>query len=256
MEDRVSDKLIRQLRSQVNELSSAVQLLTPLVTERGRDADIDYLAIINKDLYQLIRTIYHLELCENKDHPFFPELTDVADLCRKLGREVESVAEKMEVSFTWRLDKEDVLTMADQGLLRLAVLNMLTNAFQAAGKGGRVVLRCGVAGGEVKIAVTDNGEGLELSGEDDNPLLKSDGGLGLGVESARKIAALHGGRLMLSSATESGVYSVLSLPIRKPDKSEAIRQGLPIDHMGGYSPLLVEFSPLLGSESFLPEDIE
>lgn len=258
MEDQVSGKLIRQLRSQVNDLAGAVQLLTPLVTEHGGKTDIGNLTIINRNLYQLIRTVFHLELCESEDHAFFPKLIDVSDLCRKVGREVETMAERLDVSFTWRLEKESILSEADGELLELAILNMLTNAFQAAEKGGKVWLYCGATGGKIRITVSDNGEGLELPGENESLLPDTSSGLGLGLEAARRIAALHGGQLLLVSPKDGGVRSTLSLPIRKQEKSETIRQREKIGgaHLGGYSPLLVEFSPLLGSDSYLPEDID
>lgn len=256
MEDKVSGKLIMQLRSQVNDLSGAVQLLTPLVTEHGGKSDIGNLAIINRNLHQLVRTVFHLELCESEDHAFFPRLIDISDLCREVGREVETMAEWLGVSFTWRLEKESILSMADEELLKLAILNMLTNAFQAAEKGGGVWLYCGAAEGKIRITISDNGEGLELPGENENPLLVDDSGLGLGLETARRIAALHGGLLLLVSPTDGGVRSTLSLPIRKPEKSETVRHPLSGTHLGGYSPLLVEFSPLLSSDSYLPEDID
>lgn len=258
MEDKVSGKLIRQLRSQVNDLAGAVQLLTPLVTEHGGKTDLGNLTIINRNLYQLVRTVFHLELCESEDHAFFSKPIDVADLCRELGREVETVAERLGVSFTWRLEKESILSVADEELLKLAILNMLTNAFQAAEKGGGVWLYCGAAGGKIRITVSDNGEGLELPEEDENPLLSTDSGLGLGLETARRIAALHGGQLLLVSPKDGGVRSTLFLPIRKPEKSERVRGKEPpgISHLGGYSPLLVEFSPLLSSDSYRPEDID
>lgn len=256
MEDKVMGKLIRQLRGQVNDLAGAVQLLTPLVTEHGGKTEIGDLAIINRNIHQLVRTVFHLEQCQGGDHPFFPKPVDVSDLCREVGREVETMAQRLGVPFTWRLEKESVLSMADEELLKLAVLNMLTNAFQAVKKGGGVWLYCGAANGTIRITVSDNGEGLELPAEEENPLLVDESGLGLGLETARRIAALHGGTLLLVGG-DDGVRSSLSLPLRKPEKCENLGQNQPgFSHLGGYSPLLVEFSPLLGSDSYLPEDID
>lgn len=257
MEAEVFNKLIGELRAQVNTLSSAAQMLTPLVTEQGRKTDADYLAVINKNLYQLIRTIYHLELCGEEDHAFSPKGIDVAGLCRDICREVDTMADRLGVNFDWRLDKEGVLSLADGELLCRAILNLLTNAFAAAGKGGRVSLRCGVTGKRFTVTVTDSGKGLKLPQGDENPLLKTEGGLGLGLAAARKVAALHGGSVMLKTAEDAGVSAVLSLPIRPPEKWELVREKGPvIDHSGGYSVLLVEFSPLLDADSFLSEDIE
>lgn len=62
MEHHADDKLIGQLREQVNNLLAAVQLFTPLVREKGTDRDREYLAVMNQSLYRLLRTISHMEL--------------------------------------------------------------------------------------------------------------------------------------------------------------------------------------------------
>lgn len=257
MEAEIFNKLIGELRSQVNDLAAAAQLLTPLVTERGGERDRLYLATMNKNLYRLIRTVYHMELCGEEEHAFLPRVVDVAGLCRDIGRQVETLAEELEVDFDWRLDKESVLSLADSELLTRAILSVLTNAFSAAGKGGKVSLRCSVSGNRFTVAVSDSGRGLKLPQGDEDPLLKRDEGLGLGLAAARKVAALHGGVLVLENAEDAGVRSVLSIPIRMPEKNETVRQEqMPYDHSGGFSALLVEFSPLLKAEDFLPENVE
>lgn len=258
METEVFDKLIGELRSQVGDLSAAAQLLAPLVNEHGGERDTYCLAVINKDVYQLIRTIYHLELCGEDDHAFSPRPIDVAGLCRDIGRQTEAIAERLGVEFSWKLDKESIISLADGQLLERAILNMLTNAFAAAERGGWVRLCCGVDKvGQFKVSVSDSGKGLELSQTDESSLLKAAGGLGLGLAAARRVAALHGGKLLLENTWNAGVRSVLCLPIRKPEKGELLRQEkMPYDHSGGYSALLVEFSPLLDAECFLPEELE
>lgn len=256
MEAEIFEKLVGELRGQVNDLAAAAQLLTPLVTRHGGEKDLEHLAAINKDLYQLIRTIRHLELCGEEEPAFRPQTIDVAGLCRDIGRQTEAMAEELEVDFDWKLEKESVLSLADEGLLVQAILNQLTNAFAAAGKGGWVKLRCAVSGSWVKIVVSDSGPGLKLPPEDVNPLLKREGGLGLGLAAARKAAALHGGALMLENAENAGVRSVLSLPIRTPESGQVRQGNPPYDRFGGFSPLLVEFSPLLGEKCFLPEELE
>ena len=260
MKSEVSGKLIGELRGQVNDLAAAVQLLTPLVAERGRPPDVGCLANVNKSIYQLIRTICHMELCENSDHIFCPHPDDAVKLCRDLCRETEHVAGQLGIEFDWHADPIGKLHMVDEQLLKLIVFNMLSNAFQAAGEGGRVQLRCNINDKWLTVIVSDSGTGLKPPREDENPLLKTDGGMGFGLEAARRAASLHGGKLMLESANGVGVSAVLSLPVRKPGKKELVEQGeerkMRYDLFGGYSPLLVEFSPQLGREDYLPENVE
>ena len=256
MERETSDKLILELREQVNDLLAATQLLTPLVREKGSEREGEYLASVNRSLYRLIRTVNHMELCREAEPVFRPRVIDLPGLCRDIGRQVELMAKELNISFWWEIDREGVLTLADEALLEQAILNLISNAIQAAGPGGKVKLRCKADKERCTILVKDSGAGLNLDkGED--PFLKLPGGIGLGLTAARRAAQLHGGALMLEDGEEGGVLAVLSLPIRKPDKSEGVKEPpMGYDRTGGFSPLLVELSPLLPFRCFLPEDVE
>lgn len=250
------EKLIMELRGQVNDLLSAVQLLTPLVRERGEQRDEKSLAYLNQGLYRMIRTVSHLDLCRNHDPVFSPRVVDLGGLCRDVGRQVEGIAPDMGISFWWEIDRDGVFSMADGALLEQAILNLLTNAFQHAGAGGRVELRCSLNGERFTVTVRDNGSGLIPPDPDADPLVKRPGGLGLGLEAARRAASLHGGVLMLEDENP-GVRAILSLPVRSPGEDESLRaKGVRCDRTGGFSQLLVEFSPLLPPERFGFGDVE
>ena len=256
MERKTSDKLILELRGQVNDLLAAAQLLTPLVREQGGAREEEYLASLNQGLYRLIRAVNHMELCREEEPVFHPQVIDVAGLCRDIGRQVELMAGELNISFQWETDREGVLSLADEALLEQAILNLISNAVQAAGPGGKVSLRCKTDKERFTVLVKDSGAGLNLEKGDD-PFLKLPGGVGLGLAAARRAAQLHGGVLMLEDGEEGGVLAVLSLPIRKPDKSEGLKEPqMGYDRTGGFSPLLVELSPLLPFRCFMPEDVE
>lgn len=252
----MSDRLTREFREQVNDLLAATQLLAPLVRERGGRRDAECLAVMNKSLYQLMRTITHLELCQ-EEVVFRPSAADLAEICQDLGRQVESLAKELEISFRWELEQDNILSLADRTLLEQAVLNLLTNAFDWAGPGGHVSLRCAVKDKRCLIVVGNDGPALQSLEPEGDPLLRQPGGVGLGLETVRRIAEVHKGTLMLENREEGGVRSVLALPI-EPLGEELIMKTdqISYDRTGGFSPLLVEFSPLLPSRSFLPEDVE
>lgn len=256
MEREKSDKLIMELRGQVNDLLAAAQLLTPLVREQGGKREEEYLASLNQGLYRLIRTVNHMELCREDEPVFRPQVIDLPGLCRDIGRQVELMAGELNISFRWEIDREGILTLADEALLEQAILNLICNAVQAAGPGGKVTLRCKADRERCTILVKDSGPGLHFpAGED--PFLKLPGGIGLGLSAARRAAQLHGGALMLQDGEEDGVLAVLSLPIRKPDRSEGLKgPQMGYDRTGGFSPLLVELSPLLPFRCYVPEDVE
>ena len=56
--------LVEQFRQQMNNLSAAIQLLTPVVREKAGPQYDPYLAILHQSLYRLIRMVGNLEYLE------------------------------------------------------------------------------------------------------------------------------------------------------------------------------------------------
>lgn len=249
------NKLMAELRDQVNDLLCAVQLLTPLVREQGETRERESLASMNQSLYRLMRTLSHMELCREEAPVFQPVTVDLARLYRDLSRQVEGVAHDLEIRFAWREPKpESILAEADRALLTQAVLSLVTNAVQAAGRGGQVSLHFAVDKGRCRFTVQDNGPGLREADPGADPLLKTPGGVGFGLEAARRVASLHGGALMLENTAGAGVRAVLSFPIREARPGGAVRS--PYDRTGGFSQLLVELSPVLSFRHYALEELE
>lgn len=259
MEDLLSEKLLGELRDRMSDMMAAMQLLIPLVRDKGSKHDREYLAAMNKSLYRLLRTIHHAEVCGGES-AFHPEPLDLAGLCRDLSRRCEPMAKLLGVCFDWSLSESGLIALGDDHLLEMALLNLLVNAFEAAGRGGHVTLKEEAGNGRWTVTVWDDGPGLQGTQPPADPFLKTPGGIGLGLETARKAAQLHGGALVLEDGEGDGVRAVLSLPLQKPGKElggekDSLRDG-GRDYRGGFSPTLVEFSPLLPAESFSFEDTE
>ncbi|MDX9735739.1 MAG: ATP-binding protein [Thermoanaerobaculia bacterium] len=106
---------------------------------------------------------------------------------------------------------------ADAALLRRALVNLVRNAAEAAGEGGRVVVRGEPAdGGGIVLVVEDTGPGVAPDAAEKLfvPFASTkEGGTGLGLSLVAKIAALHGGSVGASrSAALGGAAFRLVLP--------------------------------------------
>ena len=111
--------------------------------------------------------------------------------------------------------------VADEALIRQALLNLLRNAAEAFVAGGaadrRVTLRAaaGRGGDMVRLEVEDNGPGIE---PDRLPRLftpfytTKEGGTGLGLALVRKVAAMHDGQTEAESHPGRGTRIALILP--------------------------------------------
>ena len=86
-------RLAEELREQVNHLSAAAQLLTPVVREQGETRYDQYLAILNQSIYRLIRTINHLEYLQlpEDESSTCQTALDLAGLCRQTAEQVDAL---------------------------------------------------------------------------------------------------------------------------------------------------------------------
>jgi signal transduction histidine kinase len=99
--------------------------------------------------------------------------------------------------------------------LRQVVANLLRNAAEAAGPGGRVEVRVAESDGEVRVSVRDDGPGLarEARARLFEPFFTTKPrGTGLGLALSRAIARGHGGELDASDAEGGGAVFTLRLP--------------------------------------------
>lgn len=104
---------------------------------------------------------------------------------------------------------------ADPFQLKHAVLNLVLNALQATPAGGAIAIETAGDARTLEVRVRDSGEGM--TGDVLNRVFEAffttrEGGTGLGLPIARRIAEAHGGTLALRSREGEGTVATLSLP--------------------------------------------
>jgi signal transduction histidine kinase len=112
---------------------------------------------------------------------------------------------------------------ADPDQLKEVLVNLLTNACEAMGSGGAIIIREGESflqsvGQVVTIQVSDNGPGIPESVQDKifQPFFTTkEEGTGLGLSIAARILGEHGGWLDIESREGQGATFTLNLPYRK-----------------------------------------
>ena len=250
--------LVEQFRQQMNNLSAAIQLLTPVVREKAGPQYDPYLAILHQSLYRLIRMVGNLEYLElpEGELPLREGTLDLAGLCRELGEQVSPLTALAGIRFSYEEEIGSLLTHGDGAQLRRLLLNLIANAVRAAGEGGESGLRLARRGGRAVLTVWDNGPGF-LPETDERELLQRPGSLGLGLKVARRIAALHGGSIVFEQREERGSRAIVSLPLRPPEPGELLKTPrMGFDGSGGFSNTLIELAGVLPYRAFFPEDVE
>jgi signal transduction histidine kinase len=122
---------------------------------------------------------------------------------------------------------------ADEVRLTQVVSNLLTNAARYTAAGGRIEVTAGRDGGDVTLAVRDNGTGIDASllphvfdmfVQGPRSSDRSEGGLGLGLSLARMLTELHGGSL---GAHSGGAGQGSTFTVRLPAAAPAAPQASP-----------------------------
>lgn len=121
------------------------------------------------------------------------------------------------------LDSQAGPVAGDAVRLQQVIWNLLTNAIKFTPKGGRVVVELKRSASDVKIIVTDNGEGIppeflpqifERFQQGDSSSKRMHGGLGLGLSIVRTLIRMHGGSVQGESEGKGrGATFTVSLPL-------------------------------------------
>ncbi len=121
-----------------------------------------------------------------------------------------------EVAYDCRLAESTPPVVADQDLLKGILTNLLENAAEAAGEGGRILGVTAADGGRVAIEVHDSGPGLSEQARSSlfQPTISfKKRGMGLGLSIARKSALLNGGDIVVVKGELGGAGFRVLLPV-------------------------------------------
>jgi PAS domain S-box-containing protein len=96
-------------------------------------------------------------------------------------------------------------------------VNLVTNAAQALGDGGRIALRLAAADGAVRVVVEDDGGGMDeaVAARAFEPFFTTGSGIGLGLPIVQGIVERHGGKVSLRTAPGAGTEVTVTLPVRR-----------------------------------------
>ena len=121
-----------------------------------------------------------------------------------------------EVAYDCRLADAVPMVVADQDLIKGILTNLLENAAEAAGEGGRILGVTSAENGRVNIEVHDSGPGLSEQARASlfQPTISfKKRGMGLGLSIARKSALLSGGDIVLVKGELGGAGFRVLLPV-------------------------------------------
>jgi signal transduction histidine kinase len=232
--NRVLDRLGRGIATQRRFMADAShELRTPLsIIRTAADVTLaqpkrddseyrDALGAVSQQSARLARLVDDMLVLARGDAGGYPIARSELDLDAVVGdclRELASRAQAKSIRVTSAL--QPVCVVADEGLIRRMLVNLLANALSYTPDGGAVHVAMVVQPGAVRIDVADSGPGIA---EQDRARIferfvrldpaRGEGGVGLGLSIARWIAEAHGGQVELRSSGPQGSVFAAILPI-------------------------------------------
>jgi signal transduction histidine kinase len=170
----------------------------------------------------LVDTLLELSRLESLDQLPLPEPIEIEPFFRSVVADLEVLADVKGQMVEVQVRDGAASLEASPGPLRVALTNLMSNAVKYTPEGGKITIwarRDGVSG--VLLGVADNGIGI--SPEDvsrlftrffrsDDPRVRAQRGVGLGLALTRSIVERMGGRLTVTSAINQGSTFCISLP--------------------------------------------
>lgn len=169
-----------------------------------------------KDLVLQLRTYSRLDESELK-------AIDVEDSVRSVLRILGHRIREQQVELLEEYGASRPLE-CHPGAFNQVVMNLMTNALDAASKGGKVTLRTSESGETFQLSISDSGPGIPEAIRDKlfEPFFttKPAGkGTGLGLAISRRIAEEHGGALCLTSSHPGMTTFTVSIPLQRETTS-------------------------------------
>jgi signal transduction histidine kinase len=169
----------------------------------------------------------------SKDREPALEPTDLNETVTDVIELMQARATELGVALSFEPAPEMPQVMIDPDGIHRAILNIVTNAIDAAEgvEGARVSVSTGwdPDSAVARVTVSDNGVGID---EDDVDSIfqvfassKGSRGTGLGLPVSQKIVREHGGKIVVTSAPGRGSMFTVELPMRRAESRGAVDGG-------------------------------
>ena len=212
------------LRAPLRTIDGFSQILAEDYAERLDAEGLDYLARVrtaSRHMAELIDDL--LDLSRVGRRPLKRERVDLSALASGIAEDLKRAGPEREVEF---VVEEGVAARGDVGLLKVALENLMGNAWKFTSREARATIRFGVSGGA--FYVSDDGAGFDAAYKDKlfGAFQRLHGpeefeGTGIGLATVARIVHRHGGEVWAEGAVGEGATFFFTLGGRDRPAEEA-----------------------------------
>ncbi len=225
--NRLKDDFIANISHELRTpLTSIIGFTRLLIDFHGMDEEerTSYLKIIierGQSLEKLLNDLLDLSRMESGNMPMNVDRVNVGELVSRGVEQFRLMAEGNGIAISAHIDHRPLLLHADPRRLTQALGNLLHNAVKYTGQGGSIEVLVKELPTEIMVSVHDTGIGIDASQHDiiferfrqvENRRNKA-GGAGIGLNLAKQIIELHGGRIWVESDPGHGSTFSFCIPM-------------------------------------------
>jgi len=186
---------------------------------------------VRKSAYEereLIAAILDASQLEADQLPVEVSEVAVSALLAELRQEMESVIEKPELQWEWRIEAALPLLQTDRTKLKIVLKNLVGNAVKFTDR-GKITVTVYPREEGVEFCVADTGSGItrevqavmfEMFRQGDNAIARRSGGVGLGLYIVKRMLELLRGTVSVESEVGKGSTFLVWVPYQKKNRGE------------------------------------
>jgi signal transduction histidine kinase/ActR/RegA family two-component response regulator len=233
---RQKDEFLAMLAHELRNPLAAIRYAVALGQMSPDESPAELFEIIDRqtqNLGHLIDDLLDVSRISRDKVTLRKEIVDLAAIVNRAAATARPLMEQKRHAFVLDVAQDSLPVYVDATRAEQIVANLLTNAAKYTREEGRVTVRAYRDDATAVIKVIDTGIGLppemlsrvfDLFAQADRTLDRSEGGLGIGLTVARKLAEMHGGSI---SAASDGIGKGSTFIVRLPLAESPALDGQP-----------------------------
>ncbi len=221
-EDMMS-MIYHDLRSPLANIISSLDILDTLLPKDASIAPVFQIAVRSTDRMQrLINSLLDIKRLEAGQPITNPKLVNMNTLIQESVEAVEPTITSKRQKLEFDIQEDLPQLMADEGMLKRVIINLLENAIKFSPLDGTITLSAKSEGLQLFVSIKDSGPGIPDEAKDRifNKFTRLDAksfpkGIGLGLAFCKLAVNAHAGKLWVVSKIGQGSQFNILLPLQK-----------------------------------------